>query len=144
MKKTLSIFILLLSSVAIDANATMHGSDWRDLIFRILGGNRDTTQTELELHKVCLAYQRQDYSWSKYYKMNAVYTDGNALNHFASKYGHYANYSNYAQYAVIFFKEGGYIALEINPMYLSSYTASNTKDQTGRIWKIKKDWEYCY
>lgn len=96
-------------------------------------------------YQACVTYQRADYTWSQGYKVRGFIIKGIDLYQYAIKHGHSSNYELYKNYYVIPWKEGGYSALELDyyedepPMF-----EKTTKDQSGKTWKIKDGWNFCY
>lgn len=96
-------------------------------------------------YQACVTYQRADYTWSKSYKVRGFIIEGHKLNQIAQQYGYSSNYEYSKNYYVIPWDEGGYSALELDsfedepPMF-----EKTTKDQSGKTWKIKDSWDFCY
>lgn len=96
-------------------------------------------------YQACVAYQRADYTWSQKYKVRGFIIEGYELNQIARKYGYSSNYESYKNYYVIPWDEGGYSALELGSYDNEPPTfEKTTKDQSGKAWKIKDGWGYCY
>lgn len=85
----------------------------------------------------CVQYQRQDYSWSDSYKVRYSIVEGSDLQQATNNYSHY---KSYAKYAIVEWPNGGYSAMELMSYQddISDYSYSNTTDQSGRIYRIKK------
>jgi hypothetical protein len=87
----------------------------------------------------CVQYQRKDSSWSDPYKVPGQIVTGKQMFEATNDY----KYNSYNNYALVEWPNGGYSALELTS-YQNEIPSfySNTKDQNGRTYRIKKGPEY--
>ena len=111
------------------------------IIFTILCSLSVQAQTQGD---ICYKYQRQDYTWSKAYKLTAQVVSGDQM---VKATSNYVKYSSIYNYVVIHWNNGGYSALKANSWEdsISSlpYSYRNTKDQNGNTVKFKQG-STCY
>lgn len=88
----------------------------------------------------CVQYQRKDHSWGKAYSVKANIVSGSALSKWAQGQHHFSGYfSDY--YLVVFWKKGGYVALDLGKNSYPPVQDLKTYDQQGRVWKVRQG--YC-
>jgi len=85
----------------------------------------------------CVQYQRQDNSWGDAYKIPYTIVEGTALQQATNDY---RRYKSYTKYAILEWPNGGYSAMELKSYEsdVSNYSYSNTTDQSGSTYRIKK------
>jgi hypothetical protein len=85
----------------------------------------------------CVQYQREDYSWGDSYKVPYNIVEGSDLQQATNDY---SRYKSYTKYAIVEWPNGGYSAMELQSYQddIPDYSYTNTKDQNGRTYRIKK------
>lgn len=91
--------------------------------------------------KVCGQYQRMDNSWSHGYKLTGHFiTKSESEQFIKDKNPIWGKY-----YFVINWRRGGYTYFSVENNFPDQIKGSGEtyKDQTGRPWVIKNNWEFC-
>lgn len=85
----------------------------------------------------CVKRQKQDYSWGDTYTVPYTIVEGDDLQQATNDYN---RYKSYTKYAIVEWPNGGYSAMELKSYEddISDYLFSETKDQSGSTYKIKK------